>query len=153
MDKPRNHFELTFFPKETGVIERFEKKLKNTEAMEREVKEILSTHNIKPDKIFINKSKKGKKSRKYKDIFEGFKYKRYRGKIRGKKKGIIRDKRWKSDFNIYLLYGENRDGVLYSIEKGNKKELRKIGESIYNRLIESVAKQGAVPWKFITRVT
>lgn len=149
---PKNHFELSFFPKETGVIKRFEEKLKNTEAMEEEVEKILKQHRIKPEKIHI-KAKKGRKRKKYKEIFEGFDFKRYKGKIRGKQEGLTKDKKWKTDFSIYLLFGEDRDGLLYTLEKGAEKEVKEIGKSIHSRLMESVSKQGAIPCNFITRVT
>lgn len=151
MEPGRNHFELAFFPKSTGVIKKFEDRLKNTEGLEAEVRAILSQSNITPGKIFISKGKTGKGKDKISDMFEGFKYKEYKGKVRGTKTGLFRDKSWKSDFSIYMLYGKNRDGLLYQAEDEESKEARLIGQRIYSRLMQSVLKQGPVPWRFMSR--
>ncbi len=150
MDK--NHFELAFFPKDLHVIKKFEKRLSSTELLENEVRRILRNHKIEPTKIYITKVKEGRGRDKLEDMFEGFRYKKFKGKVRGVKKGFLRDKLWKNDFYIYLLFGKNRDGILYKTEADNLKEAKKIGQSIYARLMESVLKQGPVPWNYITRI-
>jgi len=147
MEKP--HFEITYVPKDSKVIPKLRNKLDNPEELEREVHGILSRSNIKPTKVYIKMEEVGKGR---KDTWlEGFKYIRFHGKVRGKQKRLLKDKKWKSDFDIYLLEGDVRDGLLFQATVEDGKEVKAIGQSIYNRLVESLAKQGPVQWNEVVR--
>ena len=113
-----------FYPKHVGANKKFEKNLTNTESFEKEVRGILEENRITPSKVVISKAGSGRGSNKLGDMFEGFSYKRFRGKVRGEKRGLFRTKPWKSDFSIYLLSGtrKNRDGILFRTEEADSKE-------------------------------
>ena len=146
MERP--HFEITYVPKTTKVISRLEKKLENTEEMEKEVARMLSENSIKPTKIHISKEEEGKDEE---GMLEGFRYKKYHGKIRGIKKSLLRKKRWKSDFELYLLYGKDKNGLMFKTQTENHKEMKQLGQRLYYRLLESIAREGIIPWSQIVR--
>ena len=149
----RSHFEIAFFPKEpVQVIKRFETRLENTESLKQEVGQILAANKITIDKIFIRKVSEGKGSKKLSDMFEGFLYKQYDGKIRGIRKGFLSDRNWKNDFELYLLYGKEKDGIMFKTDSYSSPEIKKIGQSIYERLLISIMKNGPIPWNHIQRI-
>ena len=151
-DMAKQHFELVFVPKTHGnVISRFEEKLRQQHELREEVSAILSKENIVPTKIFITKIEEGKGSSKSGHIFEGFAWKKYWGKVRGEKKGFLRDTFWKNDFYIYVLYGKKRDGIMFATETENGTEIRRIGSGIYQRILDTMRKEGPLPLHAITR--
>ncbi len=151
MSKP--HFELIFIPKTHGnVIKRFEEKLKSQDELREEVSAILAKENITPNKIFITKVEEGRGSKKMGHAFEGFgKWRKYWGKIRGERKGFLRDSLWKNDFYVYVLYGKERDGIMITTEDQHDDEMKRIGASIYERLLSAMRKEGPLPLDSITR--
>lgn len=145
----RPHFEITFIPKDTKVVPRFYRKLNNTEDFEDEVKSILAASKIVAEKVEIARTKVKSKSDWLKD-FNSCRV--FSGNIKGIKKGLFRGKKWKADFSLQLLYGKKRDGIMFRAEEGGK-EMQEIGERVYDRIIESIAKHNeVVPWSEITRV-
>lgn len=146
-EKERPHFELTYVPKESKVINKLERKLSRTEELQEEVKDILAMNDITPTKIHIKKTKSGKGSKG--SWLEDYSYKRFHAKIRGMKKSLFGDRHWKNDFDIYLLSGKKRDGLLFSTETSD--DMRTIGTSIYYRLVKSMSNQGVIPWNRVTR--
>ena len=118
------------------------------EDMEKEVVRMLSENSITPTKIHISKEKEGKDE---KGMLEGFRYKKYRGKIRGIKKSLLRKKRWKSDFELYLLYGKDKNGLMFKTMTENQREMRQLGQRLYYRLLESIGREGIIPWSQIVR--
>jgi len=143
------HFEITFVPKETKVVSRLYRKLNNTQDFERELKEILSASKIVAEKIEFarTKAKTSKNS-----LFEDFNScHAFNGSIKGIKKGFWGGKKWKAEFSLELLYGDNRDAIMFRTDQGGK-EMQNIGERLYARIIESIAKYNdVVPWSEITR--
>jgi len=153
MERP--HFEITYVPKESGLIKKLQRKLEQAEEFEREVHRVLSQHSIVPTKLYITKADEGTGSND--GLFEGFKYVKFNGKVRGTQKkafGLMNQK-WKSDFDIHLLYGKegNKDGMMFStkITSKEKPQIQAIGNSIYNRLLEELGKDGIIPWNSVIR--
>lgn len=151
MAKP--HFELIFVPRTHGnVIRRFEEKLKSQDELREEVTRILAKESIIPHKIFITLVEEGKGTKKMGHAFEGFaKWRKYWGKIRGEKQGFLRDSMWKSDFYVYVLYGKERDGIMLTTEDQRDDEMKRIGASIYERLLSTMRKEGPLPMDRIVR--
>ncbi len=151
--RTKPHFELIFVPKHHGnVIARLEDKLKRQDELREEVHALLAKHDITPTKIFITKVDEGKGSKKASDVFEGFTWRKYWGKVRGVKNGWFRDVQWKADFYIHVLYGDKKDGLLFTTEGETSEDVRSIGRSLYERLLDSMKKYGPIPWNQISRV-
>ena len=143
------HFELIFVPKTHGnVIGRLEEKLRQQDELKEEVTRILSRESIIPHKIFITKVEEGRGGSK---MFEGFNWKKYWGKIRGEKKGFLRDSLWKNDFYIYVLYGKKRDGIMFTTESDDDSQIKRIGAGIYERILGAMRKEGPLPMHEVVR--
>ncbi len=151
MNKP--HFELILVSKSHGnVIEKLEKKLRMQEGLRQEVSAILAREKIVPTKIYITKVDEGKGSQKINDMFEGFSWRKYWGKVRGEKRGFFRDSAWKNDFYIYTLYGKNKNGIMFTTDSETSKEIKRIGNGIYERILRSICKEGPLPLHAIKRI-
>ncbi len=151
INKP--HFELIFVPKAHGnVIARLEAKLKRQDELRQEVQKLLSKHGIVPTKISVLKVDEGRGGNKLGDMFEGFTWRKYWGKVRGVKSGWLRDKIWKVDFYIHVLYGDKKDGIMFSTEGKSDLDVKSIGRGIYDRILESMQKYGPVPWNEVRRI-
>jgi len=147
------HFEIIFVPKAHGnVIARLEAKLKSQDEMREEVQALLAKHDIKPTKIFITKVDEGRGSNKLGDMFEGFTWRKYWGKVRGIKSGWLRDKVWKTDFYVYVLYGAEKDGIMFTTEGETEVNIKSISHGLYERILASMQKYGPIPWNRVTRV-
>ena len=150
---PRPHFEIIFVPKAHGnVIARLEQKLKSQSEMREEVQALLAKHSITPTKIYIMKVDEGKGSKELGDMFEGFTWKKYWGKIRGVRKRFFRDSIWKADFYIHVLYGDKKDGIMFTTEGQGDVDIKSISRGIYDRILQSMQKYGPIPWTQVTRV-
>ena len=66
MEKP--HFEITYVPKHTKVVQRIQEKLENPTEFENEVHRILKKNSIVPTKLYIKKVEEGTDN----ELFEGF---------------------------------------------------------------------------------
>ena len=150
----RPHFELIFVPKHQGnVVFRLEQKLKSQGELREEVHALLSKHGITPTKVYISKVDEGKgKGKNLSDMFEGFTWKKYWGKVRGVKSGWFRDVTWKTDFYIHVLYGDKKDGIMFTTEGNQDFDAKAVGQGIYERLLETMQKHGPIPFNQITRV-
>ena len=57
------HFELTFMPSESGVVNRLEQRMRISGELQGEVMNILNKHKIEPTKVYINKVEEGQGKR------------------------------------------------------------------------------------------
>ena len=147
------HFELIFVPKTHGnIIARLEAKLKSQDELRAEVRALLEKHSITPTKIYLTKVDEGKGSNKLGDMFEGFTWRKYWGKVRGVRSGWFRDRVWKTDFYIHILYGDKKDGIMFSAEGSSDIDVKSIGRGIYERILASMQKYGPVPLNQVTRI-
>lgn len=150
----RQHFEIILIPKSHGVvIDNMEKKLLKEDDLLQEINAILEKEKITPTKVFMLKEGSGKGSKKQGDLFEGFEWRKYHGKIRGEKKGFFIDMPWKCDFYIHILRGKKKDGVLFQTDENTIKDIKKIGQRLHERILLSMRKYGPIPHNQIIRTS
>ena len=143
------NFHLSFIPKKGEAIKHIESLIK-TEDFNLLLTKILKKNKIAPEKIILEETEKGRGKKD--TVFEGFHFKKFSGKVSGERKKLFGKDPFITRFELSLLKGKERDGLLLrSMDKHGTKDAKVVTEGLYNELIGKVSEDGPINWNHVTR--
>jgi len=142
-------FHITFVPKQGNAVKHIEELIKK-EKIGSVIKDILEKNRIKTERISIDETGTGKGSEG--DVFEGFNYKKYVGKLSGEKKKFLGKEPFIARFELSLLRSRTRDGLMVkNLDQHSAKNSKIVAEGLFHTLLNQIGQQGPVPFNSITR--
>ena len=142
-------FHITFVPKQANAVKHIEKLIKKDQ-IGSVIKDILEKNRIKAERISIEETENGKGGEG--DVFEGFNYKKYVGKLSGEKKKFLSKETFIARFELSLLRSRTRDGLMVkNLDQHSTKNSKIVAEGLFHTLLNQIGQQGPVPFNNITR--
>jgi len=142
-------FHITFVPKQGNAVKHIENLIKK-DKIGPIVKDILERSKIKAERISIEETESGKGSEG--DVFEGFDYKKYVGKLSGEKKKFLSKEPFIARFELSLLRSRTRDGLMIkNLDQHSAENSKIVAEGLFKTLLNQIGQQGPVPFTSITR--
>ena len=146
MERP--NFRITFIPKQGDSIKHLENLILKEELKEH-LSRVLKQNKITPEQISITKTGAGRGKKG--ELFEGYFYKKYIGKISGERKTFFNKKPFITRFDLSLLKGLEKDGFMFeSMDQHGIEDAKLVTDGIYNLLLGQIGQQGPVPFSNIT---
>ncbi len=140
---------MTFVPKQGSAVKRIEELIKKDE-MGSLLNNVLKSNKIKADRISLEETEKGKG--KEGEVFEGFSYSKYIGKLSGEKKKFLKREPFIARFELSLLKSRTRDGILVkNMGQHGTEDAKIVAKGFFNVLLDLSGQQGPVQWNNITR--
>jgi hypothetical protein len=143
------NFRLTFLPKQGDAIGHLAK-LIDKEEINSLVSTILLNNKIRPNQISIRPSEKGRGKKG--EVFEGFHYKKYLGKLSGEKKKFMGSTPFITRFELSLLKSKTKDGLMIkSMDNHGSADTKVVTDGLYHELLSKISEAGPVQWNNIVK--